>query len=278
MTPLTNPLFVKLQRSKIGLAIPVTFLILFVTMLGIVSITYYFSIEKVNAQSQTLKISTAKQDMLTFDDSVLSVLWQPGSARRFEFSDSGGTLRVQPSANLLTISVTDNESLSDTVFNGTAGQVKYELPYSQSLDTGFFLKGDSRTITNQSGSGITQLSIVRGDDHPAISLRYRPSASHATIGTENNKPVNNLRIYVVNMNSSETIELMGKIPLKISSLTTQISTTKYNLSYPLETLTLNSTIENENWQVSIPIESTVEGAIIQVEVVQCMVKIERLVR
>src|SRR3990172_12036630 len=98
------------------------------------------------------------------------------------------------------------------------------------------------------------------------------------MGTENNKPVNNLRIYVVNMNASETIELMGKIPLKISSLTTQISTTTYNLSYPLETLTLNSTLENENWQVSIPIESTLDLAIIQVQVVQCMVKIERLVR
>ena len=273
----TTKLFVKLQGSRRGLAIPVTFLILFVTMLGIVSITYYFSIEKVNAQSQTLKISTAKQDMITFDDAVLSVLWQPGSARKFEFSDSGGTLKVQPTVNTLTINVTDG-TFSDTIFNGTIGQVGYELPYSRSVDTGFFLEGDSRTIINQSGSGITQLCTLSGVGRPTMILRYRPSVSHTTIGMEDNRPINNLRIYVVNMNSSETIELMGKIPLKISSITTQISTTTYNLSYAPETIIVTSTIENESGQVSIPIESTVDGTIIQVEVVQCIVKIERVVR
>ena len=277
--PLTGHRFSRsFRQSRRALAIPATFLILFVTMLGIVSVTYYFSIEKVSAQSQTLKIATAKQDMTSLDEAILSVLWSPGSARRFDFGDSGGTLNIQPSSNLIAINITDNQDVSSTIFNGTVGQVAYELPYSRSLDTGFFLKGEGRTIINQSGSGITQLSIISGDDHPAIVLRYRPSASCTTIGTEGNKPVNNLRIYVVNMNSSETFGLMGKMSLKISSLTTQITTTAYNLSYASETLLVTSTIENESGQISIPLESTVDGTIIQVEVVQCMVKIERSVR
>ena len=267
--------FSTFSKSRRALAVPATFLILFVTMLGMISITYYFSIEKVNTESQTLKVSTSKQDMISLDDAILSVLWQSGSARRIEFSDSGGTLKVQPTINSLTLNVTDG-SFSDTIFNETVGQVAYELPYSRSLDTGFFLKGDSRTITNQSGSGITQLSIVSGAQHPTIVLRYRPSISYTTLGTQSNKPINNLRIYVVNMNSSDTIELMGKVPLKLSSLTSQITTTTYDLSSAPETLRITSAIGTETAQVSIPIESTVDGAIIQVEVVQCIIQIQRV--
>jgi hypothetical protein len=264
------------SRSRRALAVPVTFLILFVTMLGMISITYYFSVEKVNAQSQTLKVSTAKQDMTSFDDAIMSTLWQPGSARRIDFSDSGGTLKVQPAVNSLNINVTDG-SFSDNIFNGTIGQVAYELPYSHEIDTGFYLKGDSRPITNQSGAGLTQLSIVNGVPHPELILRYRPSASYTTIGTENNKPVNNVRVYVVNMNSSDTVTLMGKVPLKISSLTAQITTTTYDLPYTPDMLFLNSAIGDDSGQTSIPIQGSVDGVIIQLEVVQCIIQIQRVV-
>ena len=269
--------FAELRYSRKALAIPATFLILLVTMLGIVAVTYYFSVEKVNAQSQTLKVSTAKQDMASFDQTVLSVLWTPESARKFEFSDAGGILHVQPSTNSLMINVTDNRDLSDTIFNETVGQVAYELPYTRSLDTGFFLKGDSRTITNQSSSGITQLYIRNGANHGEIVLRYRPIISYTTTGMDGNKPVNNLRFYVVNMNSSEPIELMGKTPLRISCLTTQIISTSYDLSYAPEPLLITSTIDGRSGQATIPLASTNEGAILQVEVVLCQVKIERLV-
>jgi len=271
-------MFSTLRQSTRALAIPATFLIMFVTMLGMVSITYYFSIEKVSAQSQTLKIATAKQDMISLDEATLSVLWEPGSARRVEFGDSGGELNVQPSANSMVINITDGNELSDIIFNETIGQVAYALPYSQSLDTGIFLKGDSRTIVNQSGSGITQLCVRRGVAHPEISLRYRPIISHTVSGVEGNRPVNNLRVYVVSLDSSEEIELMGKIPLKISCVTTQVTTTSFNLSYASETVFVACMIDEESGQVSVPLESTVDGAIVQVEVVVCRVEIQRVVR
>jgi hypothetical protein len=247
-------------------------------MLSIISITYYFAIEKVNARSTSLKIATAKQDMLSFDETLLPVLWQPSSARTFEFSDSGGEVNVQPSANSLIINVTDNSEVAATIFNETIGQVMYELPYSESPDTGLFLKGDSRTITNQSGSVITQLSIRSGAQHPEILLRYRPTVSYTTAGVESDKAVNNVRIYVVNLNSSETIALFGKVPLKISCVATQITTTTYNLSYAPETLLLTSTLDGVSGQVSIPVSSTASGTIINVEIVLCNITIQRWVR
>jgi len=266
------------RRSKRALAIPATFMILFVSMLGIISITYYFAVEKVNTRSTALKVSTAKQEMRSFEETLRATLWQPGSARTFEFSDSGGEVNVQPSANSLIINVTDSQSVAATLFNETIGQVMYELPYSESPDTGLFLKGDSRTITNQSGSVITQLYIRSGAEHAEILLRYRPTASYTAAGVENDKAVTNLRIYIVNLNSSEKISLFGKVPLKMSCVTTQITTTTYDLSYEPETLRVTSVLDGVSGQVSIPVSSTASGAIINVEMVLCNVTIERWVR
>ena len=268
----------KLRRSRRALAIPATFMILFVSMLGVVSITYYFAVEKVNTRSTTLKIVTAKQDMQSFDENLRSTLWQPGSARTFEFADSGGKINVETAANTLVISVTDNRDVAATLFNEAIGQVMYELPYSETADTGLFLKGDSRTITNQSGSVITQLYIRSGAEHSEILLRYRPTASYTTAGVENDKAVTNLRIYVVNLNSSEAISMFGKVPLKMSCATTQITTTTYDLSYDPETLVVTSILDGVSGQVSIPVSSTASGAIINVEMVLCTVTIQRVVR
>jgi hypothetical protein len=253
-------------------------MILFVSMLGVVSITYYFAVEKVNTRSTALKISTAKQDMMSFEETLRSTLWQPGSARTFEFADSGGKVNVEPAANSLVINVTDNQNITATIFNETIGQVTYELPYSESPETGLFLRGDSRTIVNQSGSVITQLYIRRGAEHPEILLRYRPTVSYTSAGLENDKAVTNLRIYVVNLNTSDAISMFGKVPLKISCVTTQITTVPYDLSYEPETLLVTSVLDGVVGQVSVPVSSTASGAIINVETVLCNVTIQRWVR
>jgi hypothetical protein len=252
-------------------------MILFVSMLGIVSITYYFAVERVNTRSTAFKITTAKQDMLSFDENLRATLWQPGSARTLEFSDSGGKVNVEPSANTLVINVTDNRDVSGTIFNETIGQVLYELPYSETPDIGLFLKGDSRAVVNQSGSVMTQLYVRRGVEHSELVLHYRPATSYTTAGVENGKEVTNLRIYVVNLNASEAISLLGKVPLKMSCVTTQITTTTYDLSYAPEILLVTSILDGVSGQVSIPVSSTASGAIINVEMVLCSVTVQRCV-
>jgi hypothetical protein len=270
--------FGTLRRSHKAIAIPVTFLILFVSMLGVISVTYYFAIERVNAGSQVLKVSMAKQNMNSLDDNVLSVLWQPGSSRTMEFGDCGGRLNVQPSSNSLVINITDNNEVTDTIFNANVGQTIYELPYSESADTGLYLKGDSRVIVNQTGSVITQLYIRNGLKHPEILLCYRIVASSTTSGIESNKTVNNLRIYLVDLNSSQDIGIMGQIPLRISCNNIENTVTTYNISYQPTALTVAASLDGIQGQVSIPISSTAYGAIINVELVVCDIKIERWVR
>ena len=273
-----NWTLLRVFSSKTAIAIPVTFLILFVSMLGIISITYYFSIEKVNAKSQTLKVSTAKQEFLSLDEAVLSSLWQTGSAQTLNFADAGGQLNVQPSENSLLISVTDNQNLNENIFNQTVGQIMYELPYSQSSDMGLYLKGDSQTITKDSGSVMTQLYITRGLEHPEIMLRYRPEVSFATFGMENNKLVTNVRIYVINLNSSTEITSYGKLPIIISCVSTQLAKQTFELSSQSNILSVHSSQNGINGQVSIPISSAPEGAIVNIETVLCNIQINRWIR
>jgi len=220
----------------------------------------------------------AKQNMNAIDENLISTLWQPGSSRTLEFSDSGGTLNVQPSGNLLSISINDSQEVAETIFNATIGRVIYELPYSELADTGLFLKGDSRAITNQTGSGMTQLYVQSGVEHPEILLKYRPVTSSTTSGTESNKTVNDVRLYVVNLNSSQELAFMGKVPLRISCTNIESSISTYNLAYQPNALIITADYDGVQGQVSIPISSTAYGAIINVELVVCEVKIERWVR
>lgn len=276
-----NPLRRKIERfrrSGRALAIPATFLILFFSTLTIVSITYYYAIEKIEARSQSLKVSLAKQNMISLDKNLLSVLWQPGSSETLEVDNNGGELNVQPLANQLMINITDGNTISETIFNESIGQVIYEFPYSESSDTGVFLKGDSRVIVSESGSAISQLCVQNGAEHIEILVRYRPFVSSTTSGTEDGKTVNNIRLYVMNLNSSQSIELAGEIPLKISCARTDTILSTYDVSYQPETLILNAVLDGVHGQVIVPISSTTSGAMINVELVVCSVKIEKWLR
>ena len=264
----------RFRVSKKALALPMTFMILFASLSVVISITYYFAVSKVNVNSQILKVSSAKQNMDTLENSLKYDVWQPGSSKTLEFGDCGGTLKTEPSANLLTINVTDG-TFHEIVFNSSVGGVVYELPYSETSDTGLYLKGTSQVVENKSGAIMTQLYIESGEEHPEIVLRYRPMVSSSTAGTENNKPVNNVRIYVVNLNSSQSLDTVGKIPIKTSCVNTTTSVNSYNLSYSPESLTVHVTLSERQAQVSVPISGNENGAIINVELVVSNTKIER---
>ncbi len=267
-------LFSRFRFSKRALAIPLTFLILFVSTLGLIAVTYYFAVERVNAQSHALSATTAKQDFLTLDEDVMSVVWQPGSARTFTLADSGGQLKIEPSANLLTLNVTDNFAIAGTVYNASVGQVAYELPFSGSPETGLYLKGDSRTVTNQSGSVMTQLSIESGDQYPEIHLRYRPTVTYTSTVIDG-VAVNTVRIYVVNLNGSDVLALYGKLPLRISSSTTHVTATTYSVSSGSSQLFVGCLFDGVYGEVTLPLAYAVGGAVVNVDVVECNVLVSR---
>jgi len=275
---LHSRLFRRFVRSKGALALPVTFLILLVSTLGIITVTYYFAVENINTQSEALKVSTAQQDFISLDNDILSTLGQPGSSSTIDLSDSGGLTNI--TSNILTINVTDNSDIDETIFNSSVGQVTYELPCSGSIDTGFYLVGDSQTITNQSGASPSQLYITNGPQGPEIQLQYRPTVTYAAAGYEDGQAVYDVRIYIVNLNSSALIAWGGELPLQISCTSTQLTTETYNVPYQPEpvNLVISSQLNGASGSVSIPISSTHEGSIIYIEKVISNVSIDRWIR
>jgi hypothetical protein len=269
--------FRRFHYSKRALALPLTFLMLLVSTLGIISFTYYYSVQRVEAQSQVLQVSTAKENMISLDDTLIRTLGQPGSSGTFDLADSGGMIRIQPDSNVLTLSVSGGSEIEQEIFNASVGRIIYELP-SSSTPAGLYLKGDSRSITNQSGASMTQLCMQNGEEHPEIQLRYRPSVTSTVAGLEDGKAQNIIRIYLVNLNSSSLIALMGKLPLQITCKSTQLCSETYQVSSAVSHLVVYATLDGASGSVSVPITTKDLGAVIHVEMVISNVSIGRWIR
>jgi len=261
-------------HSKGALAIPVTYLILFVSTMLLISVTYVFAVQQVNNQQQSFHALTARQDMISLDNDILSVTSQPGSAAVLDFRDSSGQLNIEPSSSNLILSVTDNAEINGIIFNEKTGQIVYNLAPSESADIGFYIEGDSSTITSQVDSSLSQLCFVSSLQGPQIQLGYRPQVTYASAGTQNGQPVTDIRIYIVNLNPSTAFSLGGELPLKISCLSAQLTTTTYQVSYQIENLVITSQLNGINGSVSVPISSTSAGAIIHVQIVSSNVSVE----
>ena len=130
----------KFFPSKYAMALPVTFLILLVSTLSIVSFTYYFSVGKVNSQGQTLKVSIAKESLISLNNEIISTLGQPGSSTTFDLIDSGGLLKIQPASNVLTLSINDSYDIEETILNTSIGKITYQLPFRAVLKRAYISK------------------------------------------------------------------------------------------------------------------------------------------
>lgn len=261
--------------SRRGIALPATFLMLFVSLILLISATYYFSMIKISAKSQALKALSAEQEMLSLEKIIKFVAWSPGASEIYELSDSGGRFEVVPSAKRLVLNLTDDYSFYDVFFDNSIGKAVYEIPSSETQDV-FFLKGDSRVIVNQSSSTVTQLYISQSPGYLEITLSYRPLAGSSVTDFSGIKPVNNLRIYIVNLNSSQGITRLGGLRLKVSCTTVTSNSRSYNFSFPMSSLTIRVDLGGSLGEVSVPISSNAQGAMVNLETVICRVKIEEV--
>lgn len=259
-----------------GLAIPVTFLILFASLLTVISATYYFAILKINSKSESLNVAAAQQNMILLESKVSSVAWSEKSSAVYTFDDCGGTLKIEPLTVRLAINISI-DNLNEKIYDCFIGKVVYELPSAETVDIGLYLKGDSRVVVNGSGNTMTRLFITSGADKPEIILYYRPMVSVVDGGLQNGKPLNILRIYITNMNISQSFQSQGEVPIKISCLDVVSALRSYDFSSQVANLTVNVSLNGEEGQISVPISSNENGATVQVELVVCKIKVERRV-
>jgi hypothetical protein len=261
-------------RSRRAIALPVTFLMLFVSLMILITATYYFSVTKISAKTLALKTAGVEQEMLSFEKTIKFVSWSPGAYEIYEFGDFGGRFKAVPTARLLILNVTDDLSFYDVFYNSSIGKVLYELPPSEEALDNIFLKGDSRAIVNQSSSTTTQLYISQATEQYEIVLSYRPLASSTTTGSSGGKPTNSVRVYIVSLNASESIMRLGTFRLKASCLTVTSTLRSYNLTSQLTSMSIRADLDNVISEVSLPISSNAQGAIVNLETIVCRVRIE----
>lgn len=262
-------------QSKKALAIPVTYLILFASLIAIISVTYSFAIVKISARGALLKASVAKQNMQILDDAVRSVAWSFGASKVVYMDDCGGPFQTEPTAKNLVLNFTDEQTFYDIVFNSSVGKAFYELEPSEFNYEGFYIRGDGRAIINQSSFTLTQLHAATGDDAEELTLCYRPSATAAIIGTINGKPLNLIRIYIINLNSSQTLMLREKFYLKATGVNVTTVTRQYEFNQSVSSLALRAVFDETTSIVRLPISSNAEGAFVNLELVVCNIKIQR---
>jgi len=265
----------KLVRSEEALATSVTYLILLVSLIAIVSVTYSFAIVKIGARGALLKASVAKQNMQVLDDTVVSVAWSFGASKAVYIDDCGGIFQVQPTKKNLLINFSDDQSFCDIVFNSSVGKAFYELEPSEFNYEMLYIRGDHRAIINQSFSTMTQLYVSTGDNAKELTLCYRPSATAAAVGTNNGKPLNLIRIYILNLNYSQTLALRGKFYARVTGLNVTIDTRQYEFNQSVSSLAIKAIFDETVSVVRLPISSNTEGAFVNLELVISNIRIQK---
>lgn len=262
--------------SKRATALPISFLMLFVSLTLIVSATYYVSVTKIQARGQILNIAVAKQNMLSFENSIGFTTWSPGTSSVYHFEDSGSIFKTYPTEKNLLVNITDNNTFYTTIFNSSIGKVVYKLPSAEIAVSTLYMRGDRRATINQSAFTMAQLYLSPGTPSPELTLTYRSLATISETGFNQGKPVNTLRLYIINLNTSTTITAQGEFNIK-STCTNVISNQQtYNFSYPITSVFVKAVFDGRTDIVVLPVSSNANGAFVKVETLVCNVQIERI--
>jgi hypothetical protein len=266
----------RIAASRKALAVPVTYLILFASLIAIISVTYGFAITRISAKGVMLRVSVAKQNMQALDEVIRFVAWSDGSSKTVYMEDCGGQFQTQPKAKSLVINLTDGQAFSQTVFNGSVGKALYMLEGLAESQEGFYVRGDSRTIISQSAFTVTQLYFERGENAQQLVLCYRPMATALATCTNNGKPLNIIRVYIISLGSSQPLSLYGSFHLKVSALNTISTVELFEFNSSVSSLALEALSEGVKTTVWLPVESTAEGAFVSLEIVVCNIQVRRL--
>ncbi|MEM2568277.1 MAG: hypothetical protein QXH20_07425 [Candidatus Bathyarchaeia archaeon] len=268
----------KLAHSRRGLAIPVTYLLLFASLIVIVSATYGFAIARISAEAAQFRVSVAKRNMQALDEAIRFVAWSAGGSKTVYMEDCGSLFHSRPLAKNLTIVLTDNQAFSHVVFNGSVGKVLYALEGLAESNVGLFVRGDSRTIVGQGAYPVTQLYFAfdkEGEAAQQLVLCYRPMATVLAVGANGEaKPLNIIRVYIISLGCSRNFSLYGSFRLKVSVLHVTSAVMRFEFNSSVSSLALEAVSDNAKTTVWLPVQSGAEGALVSIETYVCYVKLE----
>jgi len=263
-----------LNKANKGLATPVSLLILLSSFILLTMATYYSAISSVNTKAGRLNYAAAKQDMLTLDNSIVSMVWSPGSALVQYFQGQGGRFEIKPEMRRLLINLTLGSS-NDIIFNSTVGRIEYEMPSTDISDFGLFLSGDERAIINKSYTRMSQMYIANDEDSQVIHLGYRPLVTCFVDRSESNT-TNVVRICLINLNSSKNLIFQGNFRIKVHCVNVTSETRNYNLPYQVSTAIVKASIDDDEGSVYLPTSSNVDSTLVKTQILICNIRLEEV--
>ena len=265
---------VRLAKDSKGLVTPITLMFLLFSFTFLTVATYYFAMSSVNSRSGRLNYAAAKEDMLMFENTVSSVAWSPGSSVIQAFQGYGGEFATMPEMRRLTVNITLGPS-SSVIYNSSVGYVSYRMPASDYGESDLFLRGDEEPVINRSFPSSAQMFIRVNGDNQEIYLGYRPLAISFLDASEAGA-VNVVRIFIVNLNSSESLLFTGSFRVRVNCVNITTQATTYNLTGEFPYAQVKATIEGNEGTVSLPLSSANGFTVVRVEVLVCNIRLEEV--
>lgn len=259
--------------SKRGLAAPVSMLIILFSLTLVSTVVYSISLRQIGNRKEDLKLLAAEEKMLNLEEAISAIAWSPGGSRTLAFSDYGGQLRVEPDENHLTLNITIGNTIV-TVFDSATGRFVYELPSTVVGHYGMWLRGDGRSIVNQSSAYQAQMNVEKGDEHEELVAGYRLLASSSVGDLVLGRRVNNIRVYIINLNGSQQLQSGGEFHVKVVCANVSIQVHSYDLNTSVTTVSVTAVLGGEEDTVVVPLTLGPSGSTVKVEVVVSRIRIE----
>ena len=256
-----------------GLAAPVSLLLILFSLTLVSTVAYNYAVRQIGNRKEDLKLVAAEEKMLGLEEAISFTAWSPGASKAVAFSDYGGQLRVEPGGSHLLVNLTMDGS-TYTVFDSDTGRFIYELPSTVVGDLDRWLRGDQRVIVNQSTAYQSLMRVETGSEYQELVGRYRPLVSSSLGDVSGGRRINNVRIYIVNLNASEAIQSGGEFHVKVTCENVTTMVNSYDLGVTVTTMDILADLDGVQRTVAVPITVGASGSTVRVEVVVCHVKIE----
>jgi hypothetical protein len=248
-------------------------LIILFSLTLVSTVAYSISLRQIGSRKEDLKLLGAEEKMLDLEEAISAVAWSSGGSRTLAFSNYGGKLRVEPDENHLTLNVTMGNTTVN-IFDSDTGRFAYELPSTVAGHYGVWLRGDGRSIVNQSSAYQARMVVETGSEHEELFAGYRPLASSSAGGLVSDRRVNNIRIYVVNLNASQPLQSGGEFHVRVVCVNVSVRVHSYDLNASVTTLVVAAVLGGEEDAVVVPLTVGPSGSTVRLEVVVSSVRIE----
>lgn len=264
---------IRVIKDKRGLAYPVSFLILFIGLMLSTTLVYVVATSRISVASSNLDYTAAENKMFSFHKKAESIMFSPNASAVVFFDRYGGKFVTGPTAHGQKINFTVG-STNELIFSSATGNVTYLVPNSNPRHSKFYLAGDNRLAVNNTSTTSGQLYAIKDTRGSRIVLEYRPIATSSKAGTSGGLPLNIVRIYLPNLNTTASITLEGEFFLRLTSSVVVTSRT-YNLSTNPTKATVTVTVDGKTESVDVPITGSGSGTVIKVETVVNYITVAR---